>query len=130
MKNEVNNLQLLEGDELRSLVPVIDTDIYTSGIFEKDAMDIDTHAVHQGYINGFLGKGGTLFTNCNVNSITRHNNIWCVDTTQGKIFVPMIINAAGAWADQVASLVKVGNINLEPKKRTYCNCDLFFHSGV
>jgi len=118
MKNEVNNLELLEGEALRSLVPVINTDIYTSGIFEKDAMDIDTHAVHQGYINGFKGNGGTLITNCNVNSISRHNNIWCVDTTQGKIVAPMIINAAGAWADQIASLAGVRTINLEPKKRS------------
>jgi len=127
MKNDVGNLRLLEGNQLRNIVPVINTDIYTSGIFEQDAMDIDTHAVHQGYINGFKEKGGALITNCSVNSISRHNNLWSIDTTQGNIVTPMIINAAGAWADQIAGLAGVRSINLEPKKRSvfYLSIDEF-----
>lgn len=118
MKNEVDNLELLENEDLQSLVPVINTDRYITGIFEKDAMDIDTHAVHQGYINGFKEKGGNLITNCLIRSINHHDDIWCLDTTKGQFKAPMIINAAGAWADQIASLAGIKNINLEPKKRS------------
>ncbi len=118
MKDYVKDLALLRGEEIKELIPIINTDLFTIGIYESSAKDIDTHQIHQGYLRGLKKKGGKLVTNCNVNSIRKKNGIWHVGTTAGEFNAPIIINAAGAWGDEIASLAGVRSIGLEPKKRT------------
>ncbi|MEN8197687.1 MAG: FAD-binding oxidoreductase, partial [Pseudomonadota bacterium] len=43
---------------------------------------------------------------------------WIVDTPAGRFQAPVLVNAAGAWADEVAELTGLRPAGLTPKRRT------------
>jgi len=118
MKEYVDDLSFVQGDEIRELVPILNTDLLTAGIYEKNAKDLEAHEIHQGYIKGLARQGGRLVTGCQVSDIAHKNDQWHVATSAGEFVAPVIVNAAGAWADEVAAMAGVRTIGLEAKKRT------------
>jgi D-arginine dehydrogenase len=89
----------------------------------ESARDIDVHALHQGYLNGFRARGGTLITEAGVKAIERNGGDWRLRTTAGDFIASTIINAAGAWADELGELAGVRPIGLTPKRRTVITFD-------
>jgi D-arginine dehydrogenase len=81
-------------------------------------MDIDVHAVHQGFLRGFKAKGGSLITDAAAHTITRRAGAWEVETQVCRVTAPVLVNAAGAWADEVARLAGLSPLGLIPKRRT------------
>jgi len=43
---------------------------------------------------------------------------WRLETAAGSFFAPIIVNAAGAWCDELALLAGVAPVGLVPKRRT------------
>ena len=48
----------------------------------------------------------------------QRNNNWEISTNDDNLQCKLVINAAGAWCDEVARKVNAAPINLVPKKRT------------
>jgi D-arginine dehydrogenase len=82
---------------------------------EPDAMDMDVHAILQGYLKGFRARGGVLHTGIKISAITAG---WRVDAGDRRFSAPVLVNAAGAWVDEVATMAGVRPIGLTPKRRT------------
>jgi D-arginine dehydrogenase len=82
---------------------------------EPDAMDMDVHAILQGYLKGFRARGGMLVTNVGIERIEPG---WRVHAGAATYRAPVLVNAAGAWVDEVAKLAGVRPIGLQPKRRT------------
>jgi D-arginine dehydrogenase len=108
----------LSGEEIRARVPILRAGAAVAGLYEAGAMDIDVDALHQGYLRGFRSRGGRLVTNAGVVGLRREDGVWIAKTPAGEFAAPVLINAAGAWADQVAGLAGLGPIGLAPKRRT------------
>jgi len=87
-------------------------------------MDIDVHALHQGYLRGLRERGGALTCNAEVQALSRHGGRWRVQMRAGEMAAPLIVNAAGAWADEIARLAGARPIGLLPKRRTAITFDL------
>jgi D-arginine dehydrogenase len=66
------------------------------------------------------GKGGRLVTAAEPRSITRRGGLWQVETAAGRFAAPILVNAAGAWADEVALSAGVSPVGLAPLRRTAC----------
>lgn len=115
---EVPSIQRLCRDEVCALAPLISPAYVEAGLFERDAMAIDVAALHQGYLNGFSRRGGRLITYAVTTHIGANAKGWEVATAAGAIQAPVLVNAAGAWADQVAILAGVSTVGLVPKRRT------------
>src|SRR5258707_2302894 len=79
---------------------------------EPDAMDMDVHAILQGYLKGFRARGGMLVTNVGIERIEPG---WRVHAGAATYRAPVLVNAAGAWVDEVAKLAGVRPIGLQPK---------------
>ena len=115
----VPSLERLDRDQVVAIAPLIDPSYVTVGLYEPDAMAIDDAALHQGYLKGFARRGGTLMTDAEVRKVEAlANGGWAVVTKAGLFEAPILVNAAGAWADELASLASVGPIGLQPKRRT------------
>lgn len=112
------SLQFLNADEVCALAPFVDQGYPGGGLFEPDAMAIDSAALHQGYLRGFARQGGRLINYAVTTHIGMTAKGWEVVTAAGNVEAPVLINAAGAWADQVAVLAGVQTIGLVPKRRT------------
>jgi D-arginine dehydrogenase len=87
-------------------------------VYEPDAMDIDVHELHQGYLRRLRQRGGRIVTDAEVQALAHTAGTWTVATPVGEFAAPFVINAAGAWADAVGALAGLPPIGLVPKRRT------------
>jgi D-arginine dehydrogenase len=111
--------QRLGAAEALAMVPALRPEKVTAALYEPDSFDMDVHAIHQGYLRGFMRAGGTLACDAEVVAIERTGDLWQVRTAAGAEYAaPVLINAAGAWCDAVAGLAGVAPIGLTPKRRT------------
>ena len=74
-------------------------------------------SLHQHYLKTFRAAGGVLQTKAEVQALRKEGD-WQVDTNQGTFHAPVIVNAAGAWADEIATLAGLKPAGLTPKRRT------------
>lgn len=108
----------LDAAEARAMVPVLRPDHVTEAIYEPDAMDIDVHELHQGYLRLLRRRGGRLVTDAEVLCLSRPGGAWTVATRAGEFAAPIVANAAGAWCDVLAGIAGLPPIGLVPKRRT------------
>ena len=87
-------------------------------VVDEGAGDIDVHCLHQAYLNNFLKDGGQIKPSTRIDSATRNGDHWNLETKMGDIPVDLIVNAAGAWGDQVATRAGVEPVGLQPRRRT------------
>ncbi|HTT00553.1 MAG TPA: FAD-dependent oxidoreductase [Steroidobacteraceae bacterium] len=108
------------GEELRSLVPMarIAEDALWHGVLEPRCSRIDGHALLQGFLAGIRANKGTILTRALVERIDQDAGRWKVVTPQGRFAAPVLIDAAGAWGDEVAALAGLEQIGLAPLRRT------------
>ena len=104
--------------DVRALVPLIEPSYVQGGLLEPDAMAIDVSALHQGYLRDLRRRGGLLVTDAEIAAVERVGKGWRVETNSGSFEGDVLIDAAGAWADQVARLAGVAPIGLVTKRRT------------
>ena len=100
------------------MVPVLRRERLLGAVLEPDAMDMDVHAIHQGYLRGVRRAGGQIVCDAEATRIERIGNDWEVATRAGTWRAPVLIDAAGAWCDVVAGLAGVAPIGLQPKRRS------------
>lgn len=119
MRALVPNVQWWTQADILQRVPVLRPKMAHCGVFEPDAMDMDVHAIHQGFLRGAKAAGAQLVCGAGVQHIQRDaGGGWRVDTAAGSFFAPILVNAAGAWCDEVAQRAGVATVGLVPKRRT------------
>src|SRR6185312_11191777 len=106
--------------EALALCPVLREDWLAYAFCEPDAMDMDVHAIHQGFLRGLRAKGGRLLTAAAPRKIARAGGLWQVETAAASFAARCIVDAAGAWADEVAGLAGLRPVGLQPLRRTAC----------
>ncbi|MGI8840710.1 MAG: NAD(P)/FAD-dependent oxidoreductase [Caulobacteraceae bacterium] len=104
--------------EARRLSPLLREGYVDRALHEDDARDIDVNALHQGYLRRFGAGGGTLRPDAAVLALERVGSSWRVATSAGELTAPVVVNAAGAWADQVGAMAGAAPIGLTPRRRT------------
>ena len=105
-------------DEMISLVPVLSPE-FQLGVLDEKSKWLDTHALLDGYRRQLLESGGRLETSFRIVEIDDSKGFWTVTSNQGQtIEADILVNAAGAWADEVAQLAHVDKIGLVPRRRT------------
>lgn len=115
---DLPSARLLRERDIRDFVPVLNPSFAHTALFEPDASDMDVNALHQGFIRGFRARGGDLLCGVEIRSIERQQDRWCIDTGERRFRAPLLINAAGAWVDQVAALAGVAPLGVEPRRRS------------
>ncbi len=118
MRALVPNVQWWTQADILQRVPVLRPDAAHCGVYEPDAMDMDVHAIHQGFLRGAKAAGAQLVCGAGVQRMQREAGNWRVETAVGIFSAPIVINAAGAWCDELARLAGVTPVGLMPKRRT------------
>lgn len=104
--------------EAIKMVPILNPDTTLRAAIEHSGRDIDTDLLLQSWIKQCRSHGGVINTNQSVKSMTQEAGIWTVETQQQKYKAPVVINAAGAWADQLALLAGAKAVGLKPCRRS------------
>ena len=119
------NFVELTPDALKEIVPVIHTDRVAKAAYEPDAMDIDVHALHWGFIRQFKALGGSAVTKADVSAIGKADGKWQVTLAKGDVYTgDIVVNAAGAWADEIATKAGIKPLGIVPKRRTAVMVDV------
>ena len=105
-------------DAALDLVPVLRRDYLAAAFFDPNTMALDVDAIHQGYMRGLRRAGARIVTRAPAQSFARREGKWHVHTPAGDFAAPVVINAAGAWADVVAERIGARKVGLQPKRRT------------
>ncbi len=108
----------LDGKESLSLFPALRPEGVDIGVYEPGASDIDGSLLLQGYLRGAKANGADVLVDSGVTAIKRQASRWIVTTAKGEFQAPLLVNAAGAWVDQVAALAGVRPIGIRPMRRT------------
>jgi len=112
------SVRVLDGAEARRLAPVLRPEASACAMLEPDAMDIDVHALHQGYLRAATARGAKVVCDAGVEGMDRVAGAWRVRTRAGEFEAPVLVNAAGAWADEIGALAGLAPLGLIPKRRT------------
>ena len=118
LHDEVPSLQRLDAEAVRERVPVIRPGYLEGGALDNTGGDLDVDAILQGFLRRLRERGGKLYASCEVRSLSRGNGVWKVAAGNETLTAPLIVNAAGAWADEVARMAGLGALGLQPKRRT------------
>ncbi|HMK67377.1 MAG TPA: FAD-binding oxidoreductase, partial [Stellaceae bacterium] len=119
----VKSVRGLSVDEAMALCPALRREKVGYAFLEPDAMDMDVHAIHQGFLRGLRARGGEIVSSAEVTALARRGALWEASTPAGRWEAPLVIDAAGAWADKVARLAGVREVGLVPKRRTAFTID-------
>ncbi len=111
-------LRPLSGPEACALVPILRPGHVAAALLDPSAMDIDVHALHQLYLARLRQAGGQVVTGARALRFGRAGGDWRVHTALGDFAAPVIVDAAGAWADEVGRLAGAAAIGLVPMRRT------------
>ena len=110
-------IELSQAEALRR-APHLKPEAVAFAAYEDGVMDMDVAAIHQGFLRGLKARGGTVACDAGVTALDRRNGAWQAETPAGAFTAPIVINAAGAWADNVAALAGAKPVGLVPKRRT------------
>lgn len=111
-------VRTLAAAEVVDHAPLVERSYVAGGLLEPDAMAIDVAALHQGYLRGFRRRGGRLVCGAGITAIERTASGYSLETAAGRFEAALFVNAAGAWADELARRAEVEPIGLVPTRRT------------
>lgn len=105
--------------EAQALIPALRPGYLAGAAMEEDAFDMDVAAIHQGFLRMLRANGGELGLRSRAGRIERHGGVWDIETASGTTFrAPVVVNAAGAWGDYVATIAGAAPLGLQPCRRT------------
>jgi D-arginine dehydrogenase len=86
------------------------------GLLDPTGLKLDADLILQTLAREIRSAGGAVLTGHRVAAIEPG---WTVRTEAGDSFAaPILVNAAGAWADRIAAIAGVAQLGLQPRRRT------------
>ena len=99
-------------------VPALRPEATGWALFDPTAQDLDVEALLQGLLRGARAHGARVVTARGVDALERAGGDWRVGGPGLEIRAGVVVNAAGAWADELAVVAGVAPLGLVPHRRT------------
>lgn len=109
---------LLSAAEAQVLAPLVRPERIVAAAYEPGVSDIDVAALHQGFLKRFRRRGGKLALKAPVTALVRKDGVWHVTAGNESYVAPVVVNAAGAWGDEIGHLAGATPVALTPLRRT------------
>jgi D-arginine dehydrogenase len=108
---------MLPVSDVRRRLPELSAEWLSDAWWEADVHDIDVHGLHQGYLKVLRENGGRIVL-AELACPRFENGAWQISVADEYLEAPVVVNAAGAWADELAESANVARLGLQPKRRT------------
>jgi sarcosine oxidase subunit beta len=100
--------RLVSADEIRTLYPQLRGDDIVGGSFCSTDGFVDPYSAMNGFMSWAADHGARIWKNTAVTAIkVERTRVTAVETTRGTVQTNTVVNAAGAWAAEIASLVGI-----------------------
>lgn len=110
-------MRAVDRTDMERAIPGLRRD-WTLGVAEPSCADIDAAGLLDAYRRQFLRRGGELRCGTALTAARREGRGWRVDAGGASLSCAMLVNAAGAWADDIARAAGVAPIGIAPLRRT------------
>ncbi|MFM8499114.1 MAG: NAD(P)/FAD-dependent oxidoreductase [Chakrabartia sp.] len=120
MRHFTDTVETADEAAMRALCPALKFGEggIVAGLVDHGARSLDADALLQGFARQARSRG-TVRVRHRIAQLGRSGSGWTATTEAGDSYsAPIIVNAAGAWADHVAALAGVAPIGLQPRRRT------------
>ena len=113
----LKEVRMLSVTDIVGMVPQLRSDDILGGSFCPTDGFVDPYSAMNGFIKRAVGHGATVWKSAEVTGVLRkESRISGVATTRGEIYAPAVVNAAGAWAAQIAEMAGV-DLPVTPLRR-------------
>lgn len=112
------DFEMITTAEACECVPILHPERLAFAAYASAAQDIDTDLLIQGFSREARQHGGEIVTGAKVTSITNTGAGWALNTPKGTYEGRILINAAGAWVDQVAQMAGLTPLGFTPLRRS------------
>ena len=109
----------LAAAEARAMVSILRPEAVAEAVYEPHACDIDANGLHAGYLKLAHAQGAEFRLSARLEGLDATTSGWRAHLAGGQtVEARIVINAAGAWADQVGAMAWAAPLGLAPKRRT------------
>jgi len=113
------SIERLDAQGTLAKAPCLRAESAHGALYEAAAQDIDVSALHQGFLRGAKQAGAVVQTNAEVTAARREQEMWRIDLAGApSLRAKTVVDAAGAWADEVAKMFGAAPVGLEPRRRS------------
>ncbi|HEX7036559.1 MAG TPA: FAD-binding oxidoreductase [Pseudomonadales bacterium] len=110
--------------EVLERVPILRPERVHRTCMDPNALSLDAHGLLDGYRRELLEAGGRVINNARVDRIERSGGGWRIGFGERSLDADVLVNAAGAWGDEIAVLAGVRPLGLQPLRRTAILLDI------
>lgn len=111
-------LEVLSPQAALARVPLLRPHQLAAALYEPNVHDIDVAALLQGFLRQGKALGVQLHLGARGSAPQRRNGVWHLDVESATLSAPVLLDAAGAWADAFAESCGVAPLGLQPMRRT------------
>ena len=111
------DVRLIARAEMAAHVPGLRPE-WCHGAYEAKGADIDVAGLHQIYLAQARRSGSVLKVRARIAGASRHGGDWLLEWPGGAARAGLVVNAAGAWADSLATLFGAAPLGISPLRRT------------
>jgi sarcosine oxidase subunit beta len=113
----LKTVRMLQAEEIRCMLPELRSNDILGGTFCSTDGFVDPYSVMNGFMASAIEKGATLWKKTELTGVVKDTGgIAAVDTTRGRVATRTVVNAAGAWAAQVAAMAGL-ELPVQPLRR-------------
>lgn len=114
-----DGMERLTAQQAVEMVPILRPELIAMAAYEPTVCNIDVDRMLQEYVRKLRQNGGQIITNSRIVRMVRDAGEWQVTNEDGETFsAPVVVNAAGAWADKMAGIAGVAPVGLTPMRRS------------
>jgi len=114
----LEQVRMLSAGENVDIVPQLRSDDILGGSFCPSDGFVDPYSAMIGFIERAVENGVTVWKSTEVTGVLKNNGrVSGVVTSRGEVHAPAVVNAAGAWAAQIAAMAAI-DLPVEPLRRT------------
>lgn len=117
-KGEAAGLRPVTADRAAELAPGLRRGAVGAAVLDDASADIDVDRLFQGFLRAARRAGADLYTGAGEVVLGRAGGKWTARGRAWELRAPVVVNAAGAWADRIASRAGVRPVGLRPLRRT------------
>ncbi|HUZ12113.1 MAG TPA: FAD-dependent oxidoreductase [Caulobacteraceae bacterium] len=113
------DVRRIGGQAACAMVEVLRPEAVAGGVLEPGAADIDVAALHGGYLRLARQRGARIALGAGIVALERADAGWRARLANAETLdARVVVNAAGAWGDELAALAGVAPVGLAPLRRT------------